>query len=146
MSDINGITITGNLGRDAEQKFTKDSKAVVSFSVANTTGFGDKEQTNWFNCAIFGKKAEGRLHEYLKKGTQVTVQGEVTLNEYTNADGQNKASLKLFVTDIKLQGGRSSGEGQQTPQQPQRKPQNQGQQSPPQQPAGFADFDDDIPW
>lgn len=143
MGDINNITITGNLARDAEQKSTAKGTAVLSFTVANTTGYGDNEKTNWFNCALFGKRAEGGLAQYMTKGKQVTVQGEVTLNEYEK-DGVHKANLQLFVNDVKLQGGKQ--DGQAAPQQQSRPSQNGGQGGAAPS-GGFDDFDtDEIPF
>ena len=52
------------------------------FSVANNTGYGDNQRTHYFDCAIFGKRAESRLKEYMLKGQQVVVEGEVSLNQY----------------------------------------------------------------
>ena len=131
MSDINNLTITGRLPRDAEQRATQSGTSVLSFSVANSTGYGDKEKTNWFSCSIFGKRAEGKLAQYLTKGTQVTITGEVSLNEYEGQNG-HKANLQVFVKDLTF-----SGCGQQSQQQA-------PQQQAPQQQAD--DFDDDIPW
>ncbi len=141
MGDINNITITGHLARDAEQKSTAKGNAVLSFTVANTTGYGDNEKTNWFNCALFGKRAEGGLAQYMTKGKQVTVQGEVTLNEYEK-DGVHKANLQMFVTDVKLQGVKQDSNAapaqQQEPHQ-QSGGQNQGGAMP-------DDFADEIPF
>lgn len=136
MSDINVFTFSGNLARDAEQRFTAQGKAVLSFTVANNTGYGDNEKTSWIQCAIFGKRAEGGLVQHLTKGQQVTVTGECTLNEYQNNNGETKASLNVFVHDVKLQGGKREG-GQPAPQQSQGEPAPGG---------NFGDFDNDIPF
>lgn len=137
MSDVNNLVITGNLARDAEQRYTSQGKAVLSFAVANNTGFGDNQKTNWFQCAIFGKRAEGGLVQYLTKGQQVTISGEVSLNEYKNQSGENKASLNVFVKDLKLQGGKQDNNA---PRQQQQAPQQQGGAAP--SPSGGGNFDD----
>lgn len=121
-------TVAGNLGKDAELR-TAGEGQVLGFSVAATTGFGQREQTNWVNCSIWGKRGEV-LAQYLKKGTPVTVTGEITTREY-----EGKTYLEMNVYNVKLQGGRDSGAQQQ----------NAPAQS--QQSASAVDgFDSDIPF
>ncbi|HSH42544.1 MAG TPA: single-stranded DNA-binding protein [Arenicellales bacterium] len=133
------LIIDGNLGRDAEVRYTQGGTAVCAFPVANKTGYGDKERTHWFDCALWGKRAEGGLPKYLTKGTRVLIRGEVRLNEFEKRDGSNGAKLAVFVHDIELGGSKPSG------QQPaQSQPQQIGQ--PQQQPGPADDFDDDIPF
>jgi len=86
---------------------------VCNFSVAMKAGFGDKAQTVWLDCAIWGKKAEGGLPEYLKKGQQVAVSGELSTFDATSG----KTYLKLRCNDVGLIGGKSEGV-QQPPQAP----------------------------
>jgi len=104
VSDINKITITGNLTKNAEQRYTGTGTAVLSFDVANNTGYGDNKRTNYFRCAIFGKRAEGRLIEFLKTGTPVVVVGELS-QECRDHKGKTYCDLKVFVNDLKLAGG-----------------------------------------
>lgn len=99
-------TVAGNLGRDAELR-QAGSNQVLGFSVAATTGFGQREQTNWVNCSIWGKRGEA-LAQYLTKGTPVTVTGEITTREY-----EGKTYLELNVYNVKLQGRASGAGGQQ---------------------------------
>ena len=109
---------------------------MCNFSVAMKAGFGDKAQTVWLDCAIWGKKAEGGLPEYLKKGQQVAVSGELSTFDATSG----KTYLKLRCNDVDLIGGKS--EGVQQPPAPQK------QQAAP-APGGAGpenDFDDDIPF
>jgi single-strand DNA-binding protein len=105
---MNNLSVTGRLTRDSELRFLKDGKPVLSFSLANNTGYGDSKKTNYFECSLFGKCAEGKLHEYLKKGQEVAVSGEVSLNEYKSASGENKASLRVRVNDVTLVGASSA--------------------------------------
>ena len=60
---MNKLIISGRLTRDAEVRFNTKGTAVLSFSVANNTGYGDNQRTHYFDCAIFWKRAEGRLKE-----------------------------------------------------------------------------------
>ncbi|NOQ35082.1 MAG: single-stranded DNA-binding protein [Methylococcaceae bacterium] len=72
---MNKLIITGRLTRDAEVRYIPSGTAVLSFSVANNTGYGKNEKTHFFNCSLFGKRAEGRLQEFMKKGKQVIFEG-----------------------------------------------------------------------
>lgn len=96
---MNSITIAGQLGKNAEQRFLPNGDAVVSFSVADSQGL-DKP-TIWWNCAIFGKRADA-LREYLVKGQAVTVVGNVTQREYTDKDGNKRTSMDVRVNDLAL--------------------------------------------
>lgn len=130
---MNVLCLTGNLGRDAEVR-QAGSSTVCGFSVAMTSGYGDKKQTTWLDCSIWGKQAEGQLPSYLKKGQQVALTGELSTREH---DG--KTYLQLRVNTIDLIGKREEG-GQAAPQQ-------QRQTAPVQHQAPAAgSFDDDIPF
>ncbi len=100
----NVFSFTGTVGRDAEVRYAPSGVAVLNVTVANNIGFGDKQQTLWIRAVVFGKKAEGKLVEHLKKGQQVFVSGELTQNEYQAKDGTTKTSLELNATIIDLLG------------------------------------------
>ncbi len=99
------LTIVGNVGRDAELKYTQGGIAVLKFSVGvnKTIGKGeDKRQTTtWFNVTVWRERAEV-LAEYIKKGMQVLVTGEIGLSPYIGKDGKPNASLELTADDVKL--------------------------------------------
>lgn len=97
---INVYTFSGNIGRDAEVGATKGGTSVCRFSVAVSSGFGDKEVTTWVECSIFGKRAEGKLPQYLKKGSVVVVSGEPTLDKWVGKDGTERTSLKVLVNSV----------------------------------------------
>ena len=142
---MNIFTFTGNLGKDCEIGKTKNGGAMCKFSVAVKSGFGDNQKTNWINCRIYGKRAETALPNYLLKGTQVAISGELELAEWESNGTMNKA-LMLAVKEIDLIGGKSDQQAapQQRPQQQQ--PQQYPQQAPQQAPQGMDDFDSDIPF
>ena len=129
---MNVFCFTGNLGGDVKVNSTGGS-TVANFSVAVKSGFGDKAQTMWIACALWGKQAESKLIDYLTKGQQVAITGELSTREH---DG--KTYLQVRVSTIHLVGGKSEVGQHQAPRQ-QQAPQRQ-QQS--QQPA--PDFDDDL--
>jgi single-strand DNA-binding protein len=103
---MNVFTATANLGRDVEVRHTQGGAAVATFPIAVTSGYGDNKKTTWVRCALFGKRAEGGLIQYLTKGTQVAVSGEISLNEFQGQDGQTRTSLELRVNDLDLIGGK----------------------------------------
>jgi len=96
---MNIITIAGTVGKDAEMKYLNDGTAIAAFSVADSQG---KDKTVWWNCSLFGKRAEA-LGQYIHKGTKVTVSGQVTEDVWTDKNGQERKSLKVRVNDIALQ-------------------------------------------
>ena len=136
---MNSWNFTGNLGRDAEQRFTTNGDSVVSFSVGVKSGFGEKATTTWANCAMFGKRGEA-VAQYLKKGTLVGIVGEVNNREYQDKEGQKRYSLDVRVNDLTLLGGKSD-RSESAPSQ-QANPRN-AQGAPK---ASIGDMDDDIPF
>lgn len=105
---MNSLNFTGGLGRDAETRFTPSGDAITSFSVALTSGYGEKKITTWLNCSLFGKRGDS-LAPYLKKGAQVAISGEFTARPYTTKEGIEKLSLDVRVNDLTLIGGKADG-------------------------------------
>ena len=133
---MNNWNFTGNLGRDAELRTTPQGHSVLGFAVAVKSGFGDSARTTWANCQLWGKQAES-MGQYLTKGKQVGIVGEVTLRQYQKQDGTPAQSLDVRVTDLTLLGGR---EETQAPAQPRQSPRQQATK-----PAA-TESDDDIPF
>lgn len=102
---INICTFTGRIGKDAETRFTPNQKAVTSFSLAVDSGWGDNKKTMWIRCNCWGDRFV-TLCEYLTKGQQVGVSGEISIHEWTK-DGVTKSSQELSVREIELLGGKS---------------------------------------
>ena len=144
----NVFSFTGAIGRDAEVRYAPSGLAILTFTVANNIGFGEKQQTLWIRVTLFGKRAEGSLKDYLKKGQQVFVSGELTQNEYKANDGTTKTSLELNANIIDLIGKKNESS------QPQQNYQSSGtgarEQAPARQTASNetfdAPYDDDIPF
>ena len=123
------LTIAGNVGKDAELRRTGNGDAVLGFSVAVDNGKdknGNKRDSTWFDCSIWGKRAES-LERYITKGTKVVLTGRPTAREHNG-----KAYLGISVNDLTFMGGNSQGEPRQDNYQA------------PQQPA--KGFDDEIPF
>ena len=144
----NVFSFTGTVGRDAEVRTTPSGQSVLNVTVANNIGFGDRQQTLWIRVALWGKRAEGSLQNYLKKGQQVFISGELSQREYQANDGTTRTSLELNASIVDLVGKRNDqGQGQQAPQQSY---QQQAPAAAPQQqaapatnsPSSLDDFDD----
>src|SRR5881394_988521 len=109
MGSVNKVILVGNLGRDAELRYTPGGAAVSKFSLATTETWNDKagqkqERTEWHNIDIWGKQAE-TLTEYLRKGKQVYVEGRLQTDEYTDKEGIKRKSTKVRGDRIVLLGG-----------------------------------------
>ena len=105
----NNISLVGRLGSEPELK-TVGNYTVLEFNLANNCGFGEKQVTNWFRCTIWGTRGE-KLKEYLSKGKEVFVTGELSLRKYTNKEGVEKISPDLKVEQLDFIGGKSEGSG-----------------------------------
>lgn len=90
------IIITGNLGRDPEQRSAGNDN-VTSFTVGVRQGWGDRASSNWFRCSVWGKRGD-TIRDRLTKGMKVTVIGELTIGEY-----QGKPQYEVRVDDIDWQ-------------------------------------------
>ena len=128
---INNITFSGNLGRDAELRYTPNGVALCSFAVPCTSGYGDNKRTTWVECVIWRDRAE-KVHPALKKGVPVVVSGEFSLSDpYTKKNGDTVMNAKCTVHQLQF--------NQPRPEQKAQKPQ------PVSQPGD--DFeDDDVPF
>jgi len=99
------ISLTGNLGNDAEVRHLPNGTAVAEISVAVSVGYGDRKQTDWYRCQLWGKRAEGGIIQYLKKGTQVAITGQLKMNKWTTGDGVEKTTPDVSIDQIDLIGG-----------------------------------------
>lgn len=104
---MNVFSATGNIGRDAETRFTSGGEAVVSFPVAVKSGYGKSESTTWVQCSLWGKRGEA-VAPYLLKGTLVGISGEISLDEYEAKDGTKNKTLKCRLNNVDLLGKKAS--------------------------------------
>lgn len=102
---LNVWSFTGRLGRDAEIKHLPSGSSVLEFSPAVDVGYGERKTTLWPRCSLFGDRGV-KLAQYLTKGTQVAVSGEMSLREYQANDGSTKASMEVRVNAVDLIGSK----------------------------------------
>lgn len=134
---INLFIVTAHLGKDCEQRWTPNGKAVASFSLPVKQGYGEHEKVSWVICKMFGVKAE-KLPQYLTKGTKVTVTGEFVMEEWTSQNGEKKSAPVIIVDKIEF--GSNQAGSQQLARQSQPPQQQSLQNDPP------MDWDDSIPF
>lgn len=158
---VNKVIIVGTLGNDPEVKYSASGSAIANISVATSEQWKDKqtgekkEQTEWHRVVIFGKLAEV-AGEYLRKGSQVYIEGQLRTRKWNDSNGVDKYTTEIVIPQIggvmQMLGGRRDDSGQQQPrQQSGQQPQRQQHQPPKQQSQQGGneppmDFDDDIPF
>ena len=154
MASVNKVIILGNLGADPESRFAPSGDAVCNIRVATSETWKDKatserkEATEWHRVSFYGKLAE-IAGQYLRKGSQVYIEGSLRTRKWQDKDGKDQYTTEIRANEMKMLGSRQDGDSaprqQSAPQQP------RTQQSNPQQSGGaqggFGDFgDDDIPF
>lgn len=138
MASVNKTIHIGNLGADPETRYTTSGDAVTSIRIACTESWTDKnsgekrESTEWVSITFYRKLAE-IAGKYLKKGSQVYVEGRLKTDKYTDKNGVEKYSTKVEATELKMLGSKQPADQQSQPQQSNR-------------PAQVADLTDDIPF
>lgn len=173
---VNKVILVGNLGNDPEIRYMPNGGAVANITIATSESWRDKatgeqrEKTEWHRVALFGKLAEV-AGEYLRKGSQVYIEGQLQTRKWQDQSGQDRYTTEVVVQGfngvMQMLGGRAQGGapaqggmgGQQQqggwgqPQQPQQQQysapaqqQAPQQQAQPQYNEPPMDFDDDIPF
>ena len=115
MASVNKAIIIGNLGKDPEMRYMPSGDAICNFSLATTDSWKDKngekqEKTEWHRISMFGKLAE-IAGEYLKKGSQVYVEGRIQTRKWTNKEGQDQYTTEIVADKMQMLGSRSGGGG-----------------------------------
>ena len=153
---VNKVIVVGNLGNDPETRYMPSGSAVTNMTVATNESWKDKQtgeqkdRTEWHKVAMFGRLAEIAA-EYLRKGSQVYIEGKLRTRKWQGQDGQDRYTTEIIADEMQMLGGRGGagggsfggGGGQQSGGQ-QGGGQQGGGNAPPQ--PGPDDFDDDIPF
>jgi single-strand DNA-binding protein len=144
---VNKVILVGNLGRDPEVRYMPSGNAVANVTLATTDSWKDKqtgekqERTEWHNVVFYSRLAE-IAGEYLKKGSQVYVEGSLRTRKWQDKNGNDRYTTEIIASEMQMLGGRSGSAGYAA-----------GDARPPvAEPAASssgsaaADFDDDIPF
>jgi single-strand DNA-binding protein len=145
MADINRVILVGRLTRDAELRYSGGGMAVCKFSLAinrrKKSGDSWEDEANFFDVVLFGKQGEA-INQYLVKGKQVGIDGELRQNRWEQ-DGQSRSKVEITAFNVQLLGGGSGGRGGQAPARDDN-PRNTYEKPPQEQPT--SEFEDDIPF
>jgi single-strand DNA-binding protein len=116
MGSVNKVILVGNLGRDAELRYTPGGAPVATLNLATTEVWNDKasgqkqEKTEWHRIVLWGKSAES-LSEYLTKGKQIYIEGRLQTRKWQDKDGNDKYTTEIRADRITLLGGGGGGAG-----------------------------------
>lgn len=113
---INKVILVGNLGADPETRYSSSGSAITSIRIATSDSWRDKqtgeqqERTEWHRVKFFGRLAE-IAGEYLRKGSQVYIEGALRTDKYTGQDGVERYSTDIIANEMQMLGGRGDGGG-----------------------------------
>jgi single-strand DNA-binding protein len=151
MASVNKVIIVGNIGRDPETRYMPSGDAVTNISVATSDRYKDKqtgemkETTEWHRVAFFGKLAE-IAGQYLKKGSQVYVEGRLRTRKWADASGQEKYSTEIVADSMQMLGSKMSGGGEGGESYSRSKSSDSANAAPAPTAASLGAMDDDIPF
>ena len=155
---VNKVILVGRLGKDPETRYMTNGEAVTNATLATSETWKDKsgekqEKTEWHNLVFYRRLAEV-AGEYLKKGSQIYVEGKISTEKWQDKEGKDRYTTKIIVNEMTMLGGKSSGGGnfevvdKPSASTPSAASYNEPAASKP-APAkvgGFDNFDDDIPF
>lgn len=155
MASVNKVILIGNLGKDPETRYMPNGEQVTNITVATSESWKDKntgeqkETTEWHRVTFYRRLAE-IAGQYLKKGSQVYIEGRLQTRKWQGQDGQDRYTTEIIANEMKMLGKRE-GMGGPAPDGPRDNGggrQESQARKPAPQPAGgnFNDFDDDIPF
>jgi len=156
MASVNKVILVGNLGADPEVRYLPGGEAVANLRLATTDTWKDKEGnkqelTEWHRVSFFGRQAEV-CGQYLKKGSQIYVEGSIRTRKWQDKDGQDRYTTEVKGDRMQMLGGRQ-GMGDEPPRESSgggRPPARPQAQTPPSSSmgsgGGFGDVEDDIPF
>jgi len=115
MASVNKAILIGNLGKDPEVRYMPSGEAIANITLATTDTWKDKsgekqERTEWHRVSFFGRQAEV-VGEYLKKGSQIYVEGRIQTRKWQDKDGQDRYTTEIVADRMQMLGSKSSGGG-----------------------------------
>ena len=150
MASVNKVILVGNLGKDPETRYAPSGDAICNITLATTDTWRDKtsgekrEATEWHRVVFFGKLAE-IAGQYLRKGSQVYVEGSLRTRKWQDKEGQDRYTTEIRADEMKMLGSRQ-GAGEAPPREREATPApaaGGGKKAPA---SSFGDMDDDIPF
>ena len=151
MASVNKVILIGNLGADPEVRYMPSGDAITNIRLATTDSWKDKsgekqERTEWHRAAFFGRLAE-IASEYLKKGSQVYLEGRLQTRKWQDKDGQDRYTTEIVADRMQMLGGRGgASDNAESTRSAERDPSAETPPRPAKEAAGFDDFEDDIPF
>lgn len=153
MASVNKVILVGNLGADPETRYTPNNDQITNIRLATTDSWKDKatgerrEATEWHRVVFFGKLAE-IAGQYLKKGSQVYIEGRIRTRKWQGQDGQDRYTTEISADAMQMLGRREGGgspeyEGRSSAPAASRPTPKQSASTPA---PGLGDFEDDIPF
>ena len=155
---VNKVILVGRLGKDPETRYTTNGEAVTNITLATSENWKDKsgekqEKTEWHNLVLYNRGAYKLAEiagEYLKKGSQIYVEGRITTEKWQDKEGKDRYTTKIVVNEMQMLGNKSGGAGSfevvdnPAASTPDSAPATK--KPAPTKGAGFDDLDDDIPF
>lgn len=160
MASVNKVILIGNLGRDPETRYMPNGEAVTNITLATTEVWKDRntgdrqEKTEWHRVTFYRRLAE-IAGEYLKKGSQVYVEGRLETRKWTDKEGKDRYTTEIIATDMKMLGSRAGAgapsyetadEAQGAAPRAAARPTAAAPKPAAKSPGGIADMEDDIPF
>jgi single-strand DNA-binding protein len=155
---VNKVILVGHLGKDPEVRYMPSGEAVANVTLATSESWKDKsgekqEKTEWHNVVFYRRLAE-IVGEYVKKGSQIYVEGKITTEKWQDKEGKDRYTTKIVANEMKMLGSKSGGVGSFEVVENQSSPAPATRSAPAAKPAAaapagkgnFDNFDDDIPF
>ena len=151
MASVNKAIIVGNLGRDPETRYMPNGEAVTNIAVATTDSWKDKatgekkELTEWHRITFYRKLAE-IAGQYLKKGSQVYIEGRLQTRKWTDKEGTERYTTEIIADSMQMLGAKQGGNAHQNDEDYSQAPAQPARQAASKPAPNFSDMDDDIPF
>ena len=157
MASLNKVILIGNLGRDPETRYMPNGEAVTNITIATTETWKDRtsgerqEKTEWHRVTFYRRLAE-IAGEYLKKGSQVYLEGRLETRKWTDKEGKDRYTTEIIASEMKMLGSRPGGgtpsydASEESGSRPAAKAAAGGSRPAAKAPGGITDMDDDIPF
>ncbi|MBT4571126.1 MAG: single-stranded DNA-binding protein [Nitrosomonadales bacterium] len=147
---VNKVILVGRLGQDPDVRYMPNETAVCNFSLATSSSYKDKtgervDQTEWHRIVMFGKVAE-IAKEYLKKGSQIFIEGRLQTRKWQTKEGQDRYTTEVVAATMQMLGSKDSTSGGSESDQQKNQPSNEPTKAPSPAVESFDQLEDDIPF